>query len=168
MTSSASPAGRWSLYGDVPWLLLLGGVRACPSFLEAPFIAGWSFLIFLAAGKQRRSVLGNLKSLLPDHPLRHRLWWAWRAFYQFARAAVDGIRFQQGADVLSWEIVGLDHFQKASSQDRPVILCTAHMGSYDAAAACFAGKMGRHFFAVRLPERNPRLQQLRHRCLRSS
>ena len=168
MTSPAPPdppAGsapaRWSLYGDVPWLLLLGGVRACPSFLEAPLIAGWSFLIFLAAGKQRRSVLGNLKTLLPDRPPLLRLWWVWRAFYQFARAAVDGIRFQQGADVLSWEIAGLEHFQNASSQDRPVILCTAHMGSYDAAAACFAGKMGRHFFAVRLPERNPRLQRLR-------
>jgi len=164
-TSGAAPA-RWSLYGDLPWKLLLGGVRACPSFLEAPTIAGWSFLIFLAAGKQRRSVLGNLQVLLPNRSPLLRLWWAIRTFYQFARAAVDGIRFQQGADVLSWEIVGLTHFEEASRQDLPVILCTAHMGSYDAAAAFFAGKMGRHCFAVRLPERNPRLQQLREEGIR--
>ena len=163
--ASTAPA-RWSLYGDLPWKLLLAGVRACPSFLEAPTIAGWSFLIFLAAGKQRRSVLGNLRVLLPDRAPPMRLWWAIRTFYQFARAAVDGIRFQQGADVLSWEIAGLAHFEDASNQDRPVILCTAHMGSYDAAAAFFAGKMGRHCFAVRLPERSSRLQQLREEGIR--
>ena len=165
--SAAGPGpARWSLYGDVPWILLLGGVRACPSFLEPPLIAGWSFLIFLLAGPQRRSVLGNLKKLVPDHSRPRRVWLAWRAFYQFARAAVDGIRFQQGAEVLSWEVAGLEHFQQASTQERPVILCTAHMGSYDAAAAFFAGKMGRHCFAVRLPERNPRLQRLRGEGLR--
>jgi phosphatidylinositol dimannoside acyltransferase len=157
---------RWSLYGDLPWRLLLGGVRACPSYLEAPHIAGWSFLIFLLAGNQRRAVLGNLKKLLPDKNPLLRLWWAWRTFYQFARSAVDGIRFQQGADVLAWEVAGLEHFEAAAAQDRPVMLCTAHMGSYDSAAACFAEKMGRHFFAVRLPERHPHLQQLREAGLR--
>ncbi len=165
-TEAPSPPPRWSLYGDVPWLLLLGGVRACPSFLEPPLIAGWSFLIFLAAGKQRRAVLGNLRQLLPDLPAARRVWLGWRAFYQFARAAVDGIRFQQGEDVLAWEVAGLEHFEAAAAQDRPVMLWTAHMGSYDAAAAFFAGRMGRHFFAVRLPERNPRLQALREEGLR--
>ena len=162
----AAPPPRWSLYGDVPWVLLLGGVRACPSFLEPPLIAGWSFLIFLAAGNQRRAVLGNLRKVLPELTLTRRVWLAWRTFYQFARAAVDGIRFQQGEDVLAWEVEGLEHFEAAAAQDRPVMLWTAHMGSYDAAAAFFAGRMGRHFFAVRLPERNPRLQQLREEGLR--
>lgn len=158
---------RCSLYGDVPWRLLLGGVRACPFWLETPFIAGWSFLIFLLATAQRRAVLGNLKKLLPSvTSAPRRVWLAWRTFYQFARAAVDGIRFQQGDQVLAWEVEGLEHFQAASAQDRPVMLLTAHMGSYDSAAAFFAGKMGRHFFAVRLPERNPRLQALREEGLR--
>ena len=161
-----APPPRWSLYGDVPWLLLLGGVRACPSFLEPPLIAGWSLLIFLAASKQRRATLRNLKTLLPEIPLPRRVWLAWRTFYQFARAAVDGIRFQQGEDVLAWEVVGLEHFGAAAASDRPVMLWTAHMGSYDAAAAFFAGRMGRHFFAVRLPEKNPRLQNLREAGLR--
>lgn len=164
--SSAPPPPRWSLYGDVPWVLLLGGVRACPSWLETPFIAGWSLLIFGLAKTQRRAVLGNLQKLLPAAGFWQRVWWAWRTFYQFARAAVDGIRSQQGAQVLEWEAEGLEHLEAASSQDRPVILCTAHMGSYDAAAACFAEKMNRRFFAVRLPERNPRLQQLREEGLR--
>ncbi len=157
---------RWSLHGDIPWRLLMGGVRACPSWLETPSIAGWSFLIFLCAGAKRRAVLANLKKLLPDRSALLRLWWAWRTFYQFARAAVDGIRYQQGAQGLAWEVAGLEHFEAASAGDRPVMLCTAHMGSYDSAAAFFAEKMGRHFFAVRLPERNPHLQALRGEGLR--
>ena len=165
-STSPAPPPRWSLYGDVPWRLLLGGVRACPSFLEPPLIAGWSFLIFLAAGSQRRAVLGNLRKLVPEFSAAQRVRLGWRTFYQFARAAVDGIRFQQGEDVLAWEVKGLEHFEAASAQERPVMLWTAHMGSYDAAAAFFAGRMGRHFFAVRLPERNPRLQQLREEGLR--
>lgn len=157
---------RWSLHGDIPWRLLNRGVRACPSWLEAPGIAGWSFLIFLCAGAKRRAVLENLKKLLPDRPLLHRLWWAWRTFHQFACCAVDGLRYQQGAQVLAWEVAGLEHFEAASASGRPVMLCTAHMGSYDSAAAFFAEKMGRHFFAVRLPERNPHLQALREEGLR--
>lgn len=165
-TAPEALSERCSLYGDVTWRLLLGGVRACPSWLEAPFIAGWSFVIFLLATSQRRAVLGNLKKLLPDRSPPVRLWLAWRTFYQFARAAVDGIRFQQGEKVLAWEVEGLEHFEAANAQDRPVMLFTAHMGSYDSAAAFFAEKMGRHFFAVRLPERNPRLQALREEGLR--
>ncbi len=157
---------RWSLYGDVPWRLLMGGVRACPSWLEMPHIAGWSLLVFLLAGSQRRAVLGNLKALLPGHSRPARVWLAWRTFYQFARAAVDGIRFQQGGRVLAWEVEGLEHFEAAAAQERPVMLCTAHMGSYDSAAAFFAEKMERHFFAVRLPERHPQLQRLREEGLR--
>lgn len=146
--------------------MLVGGVRACPSWLETPSIAGWSFLIFLAAGAKRRAVMENLRQLLPDAPPARRFWWAWRTFYQFARAAVDGIRYQQGAQGLAWEVVGLENFEAAAAQDRPVMLCTAHMGSYDSAAAFFAEKMGRHFFAVRLPEQNPHLQALREEGLR--
>lgn len=164
--SLPAPPPRWSLYGDVPWRMLMGGVRACPSWLEMPHIAGWSLLIFLLARSQRQAVLGNLKALLPKHSRPARVWLAWRTFYQFARAAVDGIRFQQGSQVLAWEVEGLEHFEAAAAQDRPVMLYTAHMGSYDSAAAFFAEKMGRHFFAVRLPERHPRLQQLREEGLR--
>jgi len=144
----------------------MAGVRACPSWLEMPHIAGWSLLIFLLAGNQRRAVRGNLKKLLPEQSSGFRLWWAWRTFYQFARAAVDGIRYQQGASILAWEVAGLEHFHAAAAQDRPVMLCTAHMGSYDSAAAFFAEKMDRHFFTVRLPERNPWLQKLREDGLR--
>ncbi len=164
--SSDAPPARWSLYGDLTWRLLLGGVRACPSWLEPPFIAGWSLLVFLLGRSQRRAVLANLAVLVPEASRTRRLHQAVRTFYQFARATVDSIRFQQGADVLTWEVAGLEHFHAAATQERPVMLCTAHMGSYDSAAAFFAEKMGRHFFAVRLPERNPRLQALREDGIR--
>ncbi len=164
--AAASVPGRWSLYGDLPWRLLVGGVRACPSFLEPPLIAVWSFFIFLIAGKQRRAALENLRSLVPEKSGATRVWLAWRAFYHFAVASVDGIREQQGVAVLTWEVAGQEHFQAAEAADRPAILTTAHMGSYDAAAAFFAGRMGRPCCAVRMPERHPRLRALRESGLR--
>ncbi len=66
--ASPAPPARWSLYGDLPWRLLLGGVRACPSWIETPSIAGWSFLIFLLASMPAGLVLywtwSNVLSIL--------------------------------------------------------------------------------------------------------
>lgn len=141
-------------------------MRATPWFLEPPFIAGWAALLLPLAGPQRRAMLANLKRILPEAGLRRRLFLAWRTFYHFGCATVDGIRFQQGEEVIAWEVEGLEHYQAAAASGNPVVLCTAHMGSYDAAAAFFAGRMGRRFSTVRLPERHPYLQRLREEALR--
>lgn len=172
LTSSAIPnvetvlPSRWSLHGDLTWRALQAGVRACPWFLEAPLIAGWAAVVFALAGRQRRAIGSNLRAFLPEASWLRRLFLIWRTFYQFGCVTTDGIRCQQGEDIITWEVEGLEHFHAAESQDRPVILFTAHMGSYDAAGAFFAGHMGRRLSAVRRPEIHPHLQELRGEALR--
>ncbi|MDB6136128.1 MAG: hypothetical protein JWM59_4371 [Verrucomicrobiales bacterium] len=142
------------------------GVRACPWFLEAPLIAGWAAVVYALACRQRRAINANLRALLPEIPWLRRQFLVWRTFYQFGSVTTDSIRCQQGEDIITWEVEGLEHCQAAEAQDRPVILFTAHMGSYDAAGAFFSQHMGRKLAAVRRPERHPRLQALREEALR--
>lgn len=156
---------RWGLYGDFTWRALQAGVRACPWFLEAPLIAGWAAVFFILAGRQRRAILENLHALFPGASWWRRVFLTWRTFYQFGCVTTDGIRCQQGEDIITWEVEGLEHFHAAQTQDRPVIIFTAHMGSYDAAGAFFARHMRVRLSAVRRPELHPHLQALRSEAL---
>lgn len=166
-TTPSGPAlpSRWGLHGDLTWRALQAGVRACPWFLEAPLIAGWAAVIFVLAGRQRQAILENLHALLAEASWFRRVFLTWRTFYQFGCVTTDGIRCQQGEDIITWEVEGLEHFHAAQSQERPVMLFTAHMGSYDAAGAFFARQMGVRLSAVRRPELHPHLQALRSEAL---
>jgi KDO2-lipid IV(A) lauroyltransferase len=165
---SADPVlpSRWGLHGDLTWRALQAGVRACPWFLEPPLIAGWAAVVHLLAGRQRRAIAENLRVLMPETSWLRRQFLVWRTFYQFGSVTTDGIRCQQGEDIITWEVEGLEHFQAAEAQDRPVMLLTAHMGSYDAAGAFFARHMRRRLSAVRRPEIHPHLQELREEALK--
>lgn len=162
---SALPS-RWGLHGDLTWRALQAGVRACPWFLEPPLIAGWAAVVHLLAGRQRRAIAENLRVLMPESSLLRRQFLVWRTFYQFGSVTTDGIRCQQGEDIITWEVEGLEHFRAAEAQEQPVMLLTAHMGSYDAAGAFFARHMRRRLSAVRRPEIHPHLQDLREEALK--
>ena len=159
-------SGRWGLHGDLPWRLLEAAVRACPDWLEAPLAAGWAAVVLVLARGPRRAVAVNLAALGVARTFPARLFGAWRVFHEFARATIDGVRVQHGEDVLTWETEGLAHFRAAADGGAPVVILTAHMGSYDAAAAFFSRRMGRTFHAVRRPERDARLDALRASGLR--
>ena len=164
-SQTSSVASRCGLHGDLTWRALRAAVRAVPWFLESPLILGWAGVVFLTAGRQRRAIMGNLRALLPEASLFRRALLTWRTFYQFGCVTVDGIRYQQGEEVIAWEVTGGEHCEAAAAQSRPVILLTAHMGSYDAAGAVFARRMDRRLTAVRAPERDACLQELRRESL---
>ena len=155
------PAKRWSLRGDLPWRMLHAGVLGAPWFLEGLYGAFWSGVIGLCAHQPRRGLAANLAALGISHPQFR----AWLAFRRFGEVAVDGIR-SLNDEILEWEVEGREHLQSAMDSGLPVVLWTAHMGSYDVAASFFAHRLGTRMHAVRRPEMNPHLQAIREKSLR--
>jgi phosphatidylinositol dimannoside acyltransferase len=164
--NAAPPVSRFGLHGDIIWRAMLHGVRSCPPYLEQPLIAGWATIVWLLAGPQRRGLMSNAAHLHPEYGVLRRALTAWRTFFEFGCVTTDSMRTQAGDQIIAWQVAGLTHFQTLVETPGPAILLTAHMGSYDAAASFFAQRMGRMFYAVRMPERNPHLQKIREDGLR--
>ena len=156
-------ASRWGLRGDISWRLLRAAVRGCPWYLERTLIFFWAGLIGLVAHGPRRALAANLRALGVRHPTCA----AWRAFLQIGAVSVDSLRAQQDPSLLQWEVEGREHLETAQRSERPVVVWTAHMGSYDAAAAFFAHRIGARLHAVRKPEQNAQMQAIRAHDLRS-
>ena len=155
-------ASRWGLRGDLSWRLLRAAVQGCPWYLERALIGGWAGIIGLLAHEPRRALAKNLRALGVKFPN----YAAWRTFQEIGAVSVDSIRAQTEPTLLQWEVEGRDHLVAAKETNRPVIVWTAHMGSYDAAAAFFAHRIGATLHAVRKPERNSQLQAIRSQDLR--
>jgi lauroyl/myristoyl acyltransferase len=157
--SAASPA-RWGLSGDLPWRMLTAALAACPWYLEGIYNSFWSGLIGLAARKPVGNLAGNLRSLGTPFPAFQ----AWRAISEFGAVTIDGQRALHGVP-LAWEVEGIENVRAAETCGLPVVLWTAHMGSYDAAAAFFARRLPVRLHTVRRPEPNPRLREIREQSL---
>lgn len=158
---------RWTLHGDLPWRAIRLGVRLVPGWLERPIIAAAALAVLLGSGRVRRALLANHRVLRPDDSVMERTRRLWRTLYHFGSMCTDSVRTSMGAQILRWEVTGTEHFDVVTAAGGPVILCTAHMGCYDAAAAAFAGKMGSRLSAVRLPERTEAMRRLRDAELRT-
>jgi lauroyl/myristoyl acyltransferase len=150
---------RLSVYG-VFWSRFLDwGVRRTPFFLEPAILAGYTLGFFIFAGRQRRAVLQNLRTLLPEMGPVARLFGSLRVFWEFAWMVTDAAHARASEDVLEWSLDGAEHFNALISSPEGAIVLTAHMGSYDVAAPFFAGKFGRRVTMVRIAERRAELQR---------
>lgn len=158
--ASAETPARWGLSGDVPWRALTATLAACPWYLEDIYNFCWSGLIGLAARKPVGNLAANLRALGVKFPRFH----AWRAIREFGAVSIDGHRALHG-EPLAWEVEGIEHAKSAESCGLPMVLWTAHMGSYDAAAAFFARQLPTRLHTVRRPETNPRLRAIREHAL---
>ena len=119
-------------------------------------------MIGLVAHGPRRALAANLRALGVRYPTIA----AWRAFLQIGAVSVDSLRAQENPNALQWEVEGREHLEMAQRSSRPVVVWTAHMGSYDAAAVFFAHRIGARLHAVRKPEQNVEMQAIRERDLR--
>lgn len=153
--SPPSP-GRWGLRGDFTWRFLTGAVEATPWYFEGITNALWTGIIGLFAIGPVRNLAGNLRAL----GVRFPRWRAWLTIRRFGEVSIDSLRSRSG-NVLQWEVEGLEHVRAAEASGHPVVLWTAHMGSYDTAAAVFGGQLKGRLHSVRKPEANPRLQSIR-------
>jgi lauroyl/myristoyl acyltransferase len=160
-------AQRLSAFGDVPTRALQGGMAMVPWFLEGFFIACWTLLFFVVAGEQRRAVCTNMAALFPRSGRLATLWRALRVFLNFAVTYVDAVRCEELGDEVDWAIDGVENFDDLAGRDEGCLILTAHMGNYDLAAPLFSGQFGRTVHAVRAPERDPRMQEIRERELRA-
>lgn len=150
---------RFSIYGDVLTRFHAWAVRCCPFFLEAPIMFGYAAIFFCLCGAPRRAVAANLRALHPGWGwLRSRIG-AFRVIYNFSSAITDGARSAAGENVIDWELEGEEKFLALKESGGGAIILTAHMGSYDVAAAFFAERFGRRVNAVRSPEREAETQE---------
>ena len=154
-------SARIGVFGDLPGRLVTHSLRVVPWFMEPVLIAGWTSLVFLAAGTQRRAVAGNLRAMHPQWGIARATLGAWRVFWNFAVTYVDGLRCETGTGDFDWEIAGASHLEELANRSDGCILLTAHMGSYDIAAPMFSSRLKRTLHTVRAPEREAEVQRLR-------
>lgn len=159
---------RFGLFGDFPTRVMFWGVRVTvgvPYFVEAGLLYFFSFVVFLLARSQRCAIRKNLKIILPDLSLAEGYVGVFRVFVNFGWATIDGMRARLGQDVITWEIDGLENFERLKATDGAVLIMTTHTGNYDLAGALFSPKFGRNLHTVRAPEKSPYLQEIRRREL---
>ena len=152
---------RLRLEGDLLPRILAWAVPHCPFYLEPILIAGCTTVFFAIAAGPRRAVQENLAAIHPGASRVRLCVQSFQVFWNFAWTCVDGERARSGDRAFRWEIVGREHFDAAADTDKGLIVLTAHMGSYDVAAAAFAEKFGRKVHAVRAPEPTEALQEFR-------
>lgn len=154
------------MFGDLPTRFARWGVQRVPWFLEPVVAAGWAFLLFLLAKKQRRAVAANLRAIWPQWSSLKTRAGVLRVFWNFACVQVDSLRCTTGSGDVDWLLEGAESFAELTSRKDGCLVLTAHMGTYDTASALFAEKFGRTLYAVRAPERSPELQAFREREIR--
>lgn len=143
----------------------IGKFPRMPFVIEAALLYFFAGIVFLLAHSQWQAVLANLRTIIPDLSWAEGYVGVFRVFANFGWTYIDGMRVRLGQKVVTWEIDGLDVFEKIRGTQSAAILLTTHTGNYDIAAALFSPKFGRDLHTVRSPERSPLLQDIRRREL---
>lgn len=152
---------RFSLHGDAWTRLLTWGVRNVPPPLEPPLLVFWSTVFFLLAGRQRRAMVANLRTLFPRDSWLRAQGRAWRIFWSFANTEVEAVHCLDLGAKFDWEVEGREHFDQLANAEDGAIILTAHMSNYDVAAFLFANRLRKPLHTVRAPESTPELQALK-------
>ncbi len=135
--------------------------------LNTPLKIGYRLAIFfsdvhyLFAGKDRRSVTGNLKAIFPQKSGKEiaaiRIW----MFRNFAKYLVDFFRFQNlDKEYIrsNIKIENIDYFDQALKKGKGVIILTAHLGNWELGGVVIA-LLGYPLWAVVLPHRHQQVNK---------
>lgn len=156
---------RFGVHGDYLSRLQSWVAGRCPFFVELILLAGYSALFFVLCGAARRAIVFNLGVILPGSTRWANWWRAYRVIWNFSESLTEASRVRAGEKVIEWEVEGDDHLEELRKSGAGAILLTAHMGNYDIAGRMFADAFFRRIHAVRAPERQPDVQELRRREL---
>ena len=127
------------------------GLTNVPFYLRPVMIFFWTIFFFFLAAPARRSIMSNLRAVLPgSHPLLN-LGRAWLTLYNFAWTISDAADHKLAKTEFAYEVEGTEFLEELAAGPGAVLL-TAHMGNYDLGAALFAERYQRDIRMVRAPE----------------
>lgn len=160
---------RFGVFGDIPTRAMFYVLRKFPNmprFIEGGLLHFFSFVVLTFAHQQRKAISHNLSVIWTDSSFAERLVGAYRVFVNFGWTYIDGMRARLGQRVITWEIDGLENFEKLRSTAGSALIFTTHTGNYDLAGALFSPKFGRDLHTVRAPEKSEALQEIRSKELK--
>jgi lauroyl/myristoyl acyltransferase len=126
-------------------------VRNVPFYLQPSLIFLWTIFFFFFAASQRRSILRNLRFVLPGSSPAMNCLRALRTLRNFAWSIADAANYKINKSEFVYELIGAEKLEELGHA-RGAIVLTAHMGNYDLGAAVFAQKFNREIRMVRAPE----------------
>jgi len=128
-------------------------VAHVPALFHGPLIWLAAFVFFFVAAPARKALLRNLQVT------RSRSWRVAnylrviRVFANFGWSLTDTAAYRILKARFRYELEGMRYLEQLASAKNGIVL-TAHMGSYDLAAALFSQKFHRIIRMVRAPERD--------------
>ncbi len=115
----------------------------------------WTFFFFLFWGTGRRTVMHNLRIVIPGSTSLGNLFRAYKVFLEFAWTFTDSAQFLERRIGFDWEFNGYEHMDAIAQSDKGAIVLTAHMGNYDLGSYIFARRFDTTITTVRAPETDP-------------
>jgi lauroyl/myristoyl acyltransferase len=129
-------------------------VAHIPAVFHAALIWFTAVVFFFFASRARRALIRNLRLVLPDSWLVANWMRVVRVFANFGWSLTDTATYRILKPRFKYELERMRYLEQLAS-GRNAIVLTAHMGSYDLAAALFAQKFHRSIQMVRAPEPDP-------------
>jgi len=150
----AAMGGSRFVVENVFWRKVIDwSVAHVPAIFHRPLIWFAAFVFFFVAAPARKALLQNLQLI------RSRSWRfanygrVIRVFANFGWSLADTAAYRILKARFRYELEGMRYLEQLASAKSAVVL-TAHMGSYDLAAALFSQKFHRVIRMVRAPERD--------------
>jgi phosphatidylinositol dimannoside acyltransferase len=130
-------------------------VAHIPAIFHRPLIWLAAFVFFFVAAPGRKALLKNLRLIRPRSSRLVNYLRVIRVFANFGWSLTDTAVYRILKPRFRYELEGMRFLEQLASAKNGIVL-TAHMGSYDLAAALFSQKFHRVIRMVRAPERDPR------------
>jgi lauroyl/myristoyl acyltransferase len=127
------------------------GARVLPAFLHRPLIWIAAVLFFFLAGPARKSLLRNLRVVVPGSSRIVNYFRVIRVFANFGWSLTDAAVHRFKKPRFRYELEGARFLEQLGAA-RGAIVLTAHMGNYDLGATLFAERFHRPIRMVRAPE----------------
>lgn len=128
-------------------------VAHVPAIFHRPLIWLAAFVFFFVAAPGRKALLQNLRFIRPRSWRLANYLRVVRVFANFGWSLTDTAVYRILKPRFRYELEGMRFLEQLASAKSGIVL-TAHMGSYDLAAALFSQKFHRVIRMVRAPERD--------------
>lgn len=126
-------------------------VLKVPDWVHPALIWLGSLIFIFLAAPARKTLLGNLRIVLPGSSRLANYFRVFRIFSNFGWTLADAAVYRLRNPRFDYELAGENYLHELGAASGAIVL-TAHMGNYDLGAALFAEKFQRPLRMVRAPE----------------